>query len=83
MARIRCKFIIESANTNPAGDGVIVHAHAVWDGSPENREFSKATPWGNLRFGVDNPAALPAFLEGGELAPGREFFLDLTPVSVE
>lgn len=79
MSRIRCKFQIRSVTPVEGGEGVTVEAAAVWDGSPENREFSKYTPWGDLKFGVDNPAALPAFLEGGELAPGREFFLDLTP----
>jgi hypothetical protein len=81
MARIRCKFVIQSVARHVHSEGVVVHACAAWDTSPENREFSKATPWGNLHFGVDNPAALPAFLEGGELVPGREFYLDLTPVS--
>lgn len=83
MPRIRCKFKIDAVARNTHNDGVVVHAAAVWDNSPENREFSTATPWGNLTFGVDTPAALPAFLDGGEFAPGREFYLDLTPVSAE
>jgi hypothetical protein len=81
MTRIRCKFRIDSV-LKPAygGEGVVVHANAVYDNSPENREFSKYTPWGTLHVGIDNPAVLPSFLEGGKLAAGREFYLDLVPV---
>lgn len=44
----------------------------VYDGninsdSPENRSFTKATPWGECVMSIDNPHVWPAFrLQGGE-----------------
>lgn len=43
----------------------------VYDGnlnsdSPENRSFTKATPWGECKMSIDNPNVWPAFrLQGG------------------
>lgn len=39
---------------------------------PEDRRFSKATPSGELRMRIDNPAALE------QLKPGKFFYIDLT-----
>jgi hypothetical protein len=77
--KIRCKFMVQAVYRPEGSDGIVVQANAVWDNSPENREFSKATPWGTLNIGIDNPDVLPAFLDGGPLVAGRYFFLDLTP----
>ena len=30
----------------------------------ENARFTKATPWGNISLGIDNPDALSQFKEG-------------------
>lgn len=79
MPRIRCKFNIASVTRDIGSGCLTVHATAVWDNKSENREFSDATPWGHLHFGVSNKAAMPAFEEGGELSAGRAFYLDLTP----
>lgn len=32
--------------------------------SPENVSFTKATPWGTIKLGIDNPAAISQFEVG-------------------
>jgi hypothetical protein len=39
----------------------------------ENARFTKATPWGDIRLGIDNPAAREQF------APGKTYYVDFTP----
>jgi hypothetical protein len=43
------------------------------DGEPENNGFSKATPIGELRICIDNPAALDF------IKPGKSYYLDFAP----
>jgi hypothetical protein len=40
---------------------------------PENVRFTKATPWGEIKLGIDNPAALEQF------QVGRQYYVDFTP----
>lgn len=39
----------------------------------ENARFTKATPWGDIRMGIDNPAALEQF------EVNKEYYVDFTP----
>jgi len=41
---------------------------------PENVRFTQATPWGEIRMGIDNPAAMERF------EVGRQYYVDFTPV---
>ncbi len=41
--------------------------------SHENVSFTKATPWGEIRLGIDNPAALSQF------EAGKSYYVDFTP----
>jgi hypothetical protein len=41
----------------------------------ENARFTKATPWGDIRLGIDNPAAAEQF------RPNGEYYVDFTPAS--
>lgn len=41
---------------------------------PEDRRFQKATPWGEFKMNVDNPAVFDLF------KIGQAYYLDLTPV---
>ena len=41
----------------------------------ENVRFTKATPWGDIHLGIDNPAALSQF----EI--NKEYYVDFTPVA--
>ena len=51
--------------------------HTVYEGDTskdtENARFTMATPWGNIKLGINNPAALNQF----EL--GKEYYVDFTP----
>ena len=43
----------------------------------ENARFTQATPWGEIRLGIDNPAALDQF------KAGKEYYVDFTQCSDE
>lgn len=46
---------------------------AIYDrDTPEDQRFSAATPWGELKINVNNPAVV--------FEPGQVYYLDLTPV---
>lgn len=40
---------------------------------PENARFTKATPWGEIKMGIDNPAALEQF------KVGQSYYVDFHP----
>lgn len=73
---IRCKVVVESVETtNPTatpGDE-IVKMRAVYEGSEENKEWSKYTPSAFFQMQISNPSAQ------GRLAKGAEFYVDFTP----
>lgn len=39
----------------------------------ENARFTKASPWGDIRLGIDNPAAIEQF------EVNKEYYVDFTP----
>lgn len=39
----------------------------------ENARFTKATPWGDIRLGIDNPQAIEQF------EVSKEYYVDFTP----
>ncbi len=39
----------------------------------ENARFTTATPWGEIKLGIDNPPALAAF------EVGKSYYVDFTP----
>lgn len=65
--------------TCEAIDGNAVSFHTVYEtdeqkgADPENVRFTKATPWGNIKLGIDNPAALERF------KVGEQYYVDFTP----
>lgn len=75
-AKFRCnsvEFYGDPDNPDAARNYVL---QAVYDtSSPENERFTKATPWGELKMRVDNPAA--------RLEVGQFYYVDFTPVPVE
>lgn len=44
------------------------------DKDTENARFTKATPWGEIRLGIDNPAAREQF------EVGKLYYVDFNPV---
>lgn len=69
----RAKFRLVSRNENQAGYSLAFEP--VTSGSPENDQFFKWTPWGNVEIGTINPAAAEGFKVGGE------YYLDFTPAN--
>lgn len=60
-------------------DSVLNYEHAqqvemspVHSNDGENADFFKATPWGNLKIGIDK--STPAF---GSFVPGKSYYLTL------
>lgn len=41
----------------------------------ENARFTKATPWGDIRMGIDNESALEQF------EVNKEYYVDFSPAS--
>lgn len=68
-AKVRCN----------AKTGNEVHFTTVYETEEsrdkENARFAKATPWGDIRMGIDNPVALEQF----EI--NKEYYVDFTPAS--
>lgn len=68
-----CKFRCMDAPEGGTGE---VHLEAEYDEplSDDDRAFSVATPWGELRATIENPA-LDGFFE-----TGRDYLVTITPV---
>lgn len=74
---LRCKVWVQRVTQDKEADGntasETVELRAVYDNSPENKEWSKWTPSAEFRLQINNPNAF------GKLAKGHEFYLDFTP----
>ena len=69
---MRAKFYVNSV-TDFEGGTKQAQLRAVYDdGHPENNQFAKATPGGELSISIDNPAAQDFFV------PGQAYYLDFT-----
>lgn len=69
---VRAKFKVDKIE--PYGDdGANVTLSPVYTGSPENEQFFRWTPCGEIRMGTINPAAAAQF------TVGKEFYVDFTP----
>lgn len=71
---MRAKFKVNSVTAFERGQ-LEVKLVAVSGGSPENQSFNKYTPYGELKFMIDNPdnPQATAFFE-----PGEEYFIDFS-----
>lgn len=79
MANVRAKLKVTSITEHAGWAGSKgpkeIKLTAQYDQSiPEDQRFQDATPSGELRMVVNNPAALE------QLQLGRDFYLDLVPV---
>lgn len=70
-AKFRCSsvtFFGDPSNPDASRQYIL---NAVYDTStPENERFTKATPYGELKMNIDNPAA--------RLEVGKIYYLDFT-----
>jgi hypothetical protein len=74
MSSVRAKFKCTHKEPNPRDkDEFLLTFDPVTGGSPENDQFFKYTPSGQLRLGTVNRAA------ADQLHVGLEYYLDLTP----
>lgn len=76
MQSIRAKYRVDAVEFrgDPADENSArtYTLRAVYDTStPENARFTKATPYGELKMHVDNPAA--------RFEVGKHYYLDFTP----
>jgi hypothetical protein len=65
----RCKFKCDYKKEQ------YVSFSPVYSGSPENEQFFKATPGGQLHLCVVNDAAMRLFEHG------KEYYIDITPAN--
>jgi len=73
---VRAKFkLTEQANKDHGQDGILSDYKftAVTEGSPENKDFWKWTPAGQITLNCVNPQVLEEF------TVGQEYYVDFTP----
>lgn len=70
---IRAKMHLEAIIPNTWGGSQAVFRCTYDDKIAEDRRFHKATPSGDARYAIDNPAALEQLVVGGH------YYFDITP----
>ena len=77
---VRAKFMLQEHAMIGHGGAHIYHTFVFRpqydDSIPEDQRFATATPTGELRISVDNPAVIAAWTD----RQGKQFYLDFTPV---
>lgn len=73
MATVRAKFKCTERTNTEQGDRFILVP--VMQGSYENEEFFKWTPFGKLEMGILNPEAANKF------EVGKEYYIDFIPAN--
>jgi hypothetical protein len=68
-AKFRCRAVEHRGE-----DQRMVTFDAVSAETPENKTWSKYTPWGEIKMAITNPAAFEQF------EPGQEYMVDFTAV---
>lgn len=70
---MRCKMRCQSVEKDAHG-GANVQFSAQYDPSiPEDVNFNKATPWGEIVMHIDNPRAVDRCVEG------KAYYVDFSP----
>lgn len=69
---VRAKVTCDAIDGNAVTFRTIYEPEAERDS--ENARFTKATPWGEIKMGIDNPAALSQF------AVGKQYYVDFAQV---
>lgn len=68
---VRAKVTCEGISNNAVSFRTVFESDASKD--TENARFTQATPWGEIKLGIDNPAALEQF------EAGKSYYVDFTP----
>lgn len=64
-AKFRCQSVTEFPNQKQ------VHLSAIYGTTGENADFTKVTPWGELKINIESDA--PA---GNYFTPGKDYYLN-------
>lgn len=75
MKKMRAKFQVSTITHSE--NGCELKLLPVTRGCPENEEFFKWTPYGEIKLGLVKKEQAEGIL------PGQEFYVDLTPVVQE
>lgn len=70
---VRAKVYCNGISGNAVTFSTVYELDASKD--TENARFTQATPWGEIKMGIDNPAALSQF------EAGKEYYVDFSPAS--
>ncbi len=70
-SKVRCTSVVN----NTVCFSTVYEVAPPGEVDTENARFTKATPWGDIRMGIDNPDALEQF------QPNKEYYVDFTPAS--
>lgn len=68
---VRAKVSCEGIEGNTVTFRTVYEPDAAKD--TENARFTEATPWGENRLGITNPAAISQF------EAGKQYYVDFTP----
>lgn len=68
---VRAKVTCETLEGNQVTFRTVYEPDASKD--TENARFTQATPWGEIRMGIDNPKALEQF------QAGKSYYVDFSP----
>jgi hypothetical protein len=67
---VRAKVVCEGIENNAVKFRTVYEPDAAKD--TENARFTQATPWGEIRLGIDNPKALEQF------EAGKSYYVDFS-----
>ena len=75
MSKAVCKFQVMSIEPGYNDGEESITMGTVYDeNDPEDTKFSKATPWGEMKFGLSNPRLV------GEFKVGQIYHVHLVPI---
>lgn len=72
---VRAKFFVTNIDYAHVSSGIYatVKLAPVYNNAPENKSWSEATPCGEIKLSITNPAAVDAF------SLGKNYYIDFTP----
>lgn len=72
-AKFRCNNVVDTKHQN--GSFRMVSFSAIYGKDGENKDYAKATPWGELKMQIDE--STPAF---DAFTPGKDYYLTIEQV---
>lgn len=69
MTKTRCKFVLTKKDDNNNFTFTTQYDSSI----PEDQRYCDATPWGEMKVLINNPAVVPMF------EVGKAYYIDITP----